>query len=199
MRRLIGPALKGTRYGSLTAERIEGWTTRSELNWLCRQARRRHVIMEIGSWKGRSTHALASATPGILFFIEHFHGSKDSGGESYHEVASEQGVDAIRKTLLANLDCFIQRGSALLIEMTSAEAATTLAPISRHRPADMIFIDADHSYEAVKDDILNWRPHLRRGGLLCGHDCDWQSVRQALDETLPGWQRGPGSIWYIKA
>ena len=84
--------------------------TRAELNWLWRQARRRLVIVEIGSWKGRSTHAIASATPGILFFVEHFQGSQDDGHTSYHETESLQGVDSVRQTLLTNLDRFIKGG-----------------------------------------------------------------------------------------
>jgi len=81
--------------------------------------------------------------------------------------------------------------------MKSVDAATVLAPILKHRPADMIFIDGDHSYEGAKTDILTWRPLLKPGGLLCGHDSDWPGVTQALEELLPGWQHGPGSIWYV--
>jgi len=35
---------------------------------------------------------------------------------------------------------------------------------------DLVFIDGDHSYEAVKEDILHWLPTLRSGGVLAGHD-----------------------------
>ncbi len=197
VRHILAPILKGTRFGSLEAEQIEGWTTRTELNWLWRQAKRRHVIVEIGSWKGRSTHAPASATLGILFFVEHLQGSQDEGGKCYREIESSQSVDLLRETLLSNLAPFISGGRAIMMEMKSAVAAAALAPILKHRRADMIFIDADHSYEGTKSNILNWRPLLQPGGLLCGHDSDWTGVRQALDELLPGWQHGPGSIWYI--
>jgi predicted O-methyltransferase YrrM len=197
IRHFLAPILRGTRFGSLDAERIDGWTTRAELNWLWRQAKRRAIIVEIGSWKGRSTYALASATPGVLFFVEHLQGSQDDGGKSYHSVDSSEGVDSLREKLLSNLASFIRDGRAIMLEMKSAAAAIAIAPILQHRRADMIFIDADHSYEGAAADIQIWKPYLKPGGLLCGHDADWPSVRRALDEFVPGWQAGPGSIWYI--
>lgn len=35
---------------------------------------------------------------------------------------------------------------------------------------DYVYIDADHSYEAVKRDIADWFPKVRPGGVLAGHD-----------------------------
>src|SRR5688572_21614184 len=35
---------------------------------------------------------------------------------------------------------------------------------------DFVFIDADHGYQAVKEDIELWRPKVRPGGWLGGHD-----------------------------
>ncbi len=179
------------------AENIEGWMTRDELRWLRQQAKNRHVVVEIGSWRGRSTYEIASATPGILFFVEHFRGAGDGEHGVYECLKSEQGVDALRSSLLENLKDFVSQGRALLIEMNSLDAAKALAPILRHRGADMIFIDGDHSYEGAKNDVLEWRKLLCTNGLLCGHDSDWPSVRQALDEVVPGWKHGFGTIWYV--
>ena len=48
---------------------------------------------------------------------------------------------------------------------------------------DLIFIDADHSYEAVKQDIENWLPKLKKGGTICGHDYgNWEGVGRAVNE-----------------
>lgn len=37
---------------------------------------------------------------------------------------------------------------------------------------DVVFIDADHAYSQVTRDIRLWLPKVRRGGVLCGHDCE---------------------------
>jgi hypothetical protein len=35
---------------------------------------------------------------------------------------------------------------------------------------DFVYLDADHTYEAVKADIAAWWPKVRVGGTLGGHD-----------------------------
>ena len=48
---------------------------------------------------------------------------------------------------------------------------------------DLIFVDADHRYEAVKQDLENWEPKLKIGGTICGHDYgNWEGVGRAVNE-----------------
>lgn len=35
---------------------------------------------------------------------------------------------------------------------------------------DVVYIDADHEYDSVVDDINCWLPKIREGGVICGHD-----------------------------
>jgi len=49
---------------------------------------------------------------------------------------------------------------------------------------DIIFIDADHRYDAVKGDILAWIPKLKSGGLLSGHDYSLPGVNKAVHELI---------------
>lgn len=51
---------------------------------------------------------------------------------------------------------------------------------------DMVYIDADHSYPAVTQDIKAWFPKVKNGGILGGHDYNKPSVRKAVDEQLTG-------------
>lgn len=54
----------------------------------------------------------------------------------------------------------------------SAAGATVdeLKTILRHRPIDVLFIDGDHSFAAVKRDYQLYEPLVRPGGIIAFHD-----------------------------
>jgi len=54
------------------------------------------------------------------------------------------------------------------IRATSVSAATSGR--FAHGSLDWVYVDADHSYEAVKADIAAWWPLIKSGGILAGHD-----------------------------
>lgn len=71
-----------------------------------------------------------------------------------------------------------------ILKMTSLEAIS-------HTPEqlDLVFIDANHAYESVKENILAWLPKIRPGGILAGHDYTTEippfaGVKQAVDEIF---------------
>lgn len=66
------------------------------------------------------------------------------------------------------------------IRMASVDAAKTYSDES----LDVVFIDAGHSYEAVKADILAWYPKVKRGGYIAGHDYPHEPVKCAVHDTL---------------
>jgi hypothetical protein len=49
---------------------------------------------------------------------------------------------------------------------------------------DFVYIDGDHSYEGCLHDIQNWRPKIRSGGILAGHDYGCRGVGRALKELF---------------
>lgn len=181
------------------ALKIQGFTNEHELEWLARQGSTRQRIVEIGAWKGRSTRAIADNTSGTVWAVDTWNGTledphfKELQGKPEDWLATEF-LKNIGTTLL---HASIERGNVVPVRMPSLNAASHLG-VSLDLTFDMIFIDADHSYEAVRDDILAWRPLLAEGGLFCGHDyiAGRGGVLRAVDEVVPGVKRaGVGTIW----
>jgi hypothetical protein len=79
-----------------------------------------------------------------------------------------------------------------LLPLPSLDAATVF-PFK----ADLIFLDAEHSYDAVSKDMHAWWPHLRTGGILCGHDFSirWPGVIWAVRKFLPTYDRRR-AVWH---
>jgi hypothetical protein len=53
-----------------------------------------------------------------------------------------------------------------ILRMTSSDAAK----LFNDRTFDLIYLDANHSYEEVKKDLEIWWPKLKKGGVFAGHD-----------------------------
>ena len=60
---------------------------------------------------------------------------------------------------------------------------------------DFVFIDADHSTEAVRADIKAWQPKLKPTGCMIGHDINWPTVRDAVVEFYPHFVTAEDNIW----
>lgn len=101
-----------------------------------------------------------------------------------------------RVTALFDFGCGIE-----VISLSSLHAAQ--ASRLAGKAYDLVFLDADHTYEFVLADIMAWKPLLRPGGILCGHDWgqkDHPGVEQAVRRLLPGAACVPGStVWWRKA
>lgn len=148
------------------AERIEGWMTHDELVWLAYQAKRSDLIVEIGSWHGRSTKVMAMMTPGVVVSVD----SLTFDEQGYGNEPQDQ---AFRRNLAPE----IKRGKVKTIRKPSVKAAASF-----RGKASMIFIDGAHEKPDVMADLEAWTPKLSQGGILCGHDLTYPGVREALDE-----------------
>ncbi len=166
---------------------IEGWMRFEELQYLYNTAKTMNSIVELGSWKGRSTHALCSGCKdGHVTAVDHFKGSE---GEDAQHWEAKQG-DTVYQQFRNNTKGF----SNLTTLQTSTLQAAAAMP--KGTLFDMVFIDAEHTYEGVKADIEAWKPVARI--LICGHDyCpQWPGVVKAVDETVGPPDGVAGSIWY---
>lgn len=171
---------------------IEGWMSEPELLWLAEQAQTRKVIVEIGSFLGRSTRALADNTRGFVYAVDDFYGPRD-----VHNIWS-----AHRKLIF---DLFLENMSGLqgklnVVRKDHASLENSDIPFS----PDMVFIDGDHQQESVERDIKYWLARMNPGGLICGHDYhdreeDFPGVRNSVKKFFPVFSVAPNtSIWFAE-
>lgn len=156
---------------------VQGQTHLKESVWLYEAARGKKTIVEIGSFRGRSTILLASgsAPDGIVTAIDpHL----DFPQESEIHYGDED-----RKAFEANVQRFGVASRVRKIQKLSNDAR----PLYDNTPIDLLWIDGDHHYAAVRDDLAKWSPLVKVGGIVACHDYTWWAdVRKAWAEVIGG-------------
>ncbi len=124
------------------------------------ESRQYRTGAEIGVWHGKFSEAFCLANPNLQMLSvdawESFHGYVDTKAKS---VEGMQLAEASARERLSKCNCDIRKGA-------SVDVAKTIPD----RSLDFVFIDANHSYEAVRDDLRAWVPKVKSGGIISGHD-----------------------------
>lgn len=155
------------------------------------------VGAEIGVWQGFNANILLDALPNIkLFMVDSW---DIGGGTTMKGRALEQWQQACAAAELV-ASRYPSRG--LIRKQTSQSAAADIPD----NFLDFVFIDADHGYESVCNDLRLWWPKVKSAGLFAGHDYGHRrnrtdfGVKHAVDEfaKLVGAtvKTDRGSIWY---
>lgn len=120
-------------------------------------------VVEVGSWLGESTSIIAEhIKPGKVYSVDWFKGNPGTALEKTAELVDIYSIfDKNLKEL--NLRQYIHP-----LIMESIEASRFF----KDESVDMVFIDACHDYESIRNDIYAWLPKVRSGGIICGHDCE---------------------------
>jgi glycosyltransferase involved in cell wall biosynthesis len=171
-------------YKGYLGNNIHGWMTEQELAWLHDTASTMTSVVEIGSWKGRSTHALCAGCNGRVTSVDHFKGSESEINTCHAEAVAGD----IFAQFMANVGHF---NNLNVLKMSGESALEKL----NGDKFEMVFIDASHDYEDVKADLRGWKDKATR--LICGHDYNqsWPGVVRAVKEEI-GAVETIGSIWY---
>jgi predicted O-methyltransferase YrrM len=121
-----------------------------ELALLTKYARDARILVEVGTFEGATTKALAESTDGHVYSMDVFFAGRS--GICYPEV-------------IARHHCR-KYSNVTILKGASADVGRTFA-----QPVDFLFVDADHSYEGVKADWLMWFPKVKVNGIIALHDC----------------------------
>ena len=141
--------------------------------------------VEVGVRKGNYSEYLLETWNGkTLYSVDpwrHFDDGQYIDGSNVAQKKQEQ----IFREATAKLSKF--KGRSVIMRATSSEAVETF----ENNSLDFVYLDAQHHYEAVKEDIELWLPKIRPGGVISGDDyVDIKTeendfgVKQAVDEFV---------------
>jgi MMP 1-O-methyltransferase len=147
----------------------------SKLVELAQNTPRDSVIVEVGSFRGRSTVALAlGAMKGhenIVYAVDpHLQFVGIYGGR----FGPEDQVALYRNLVRHGVGRTVK-----VICLPSIQAATSWS----QRNIGLLWIDGDHSAEAVRADLNAWYPHLLDGGVVAFHDSHGEGVQSAINSA----------------
>lgn len=130
------------------------------------------VCVELGTWLGASAVPVALSIArwrGVLTCVDTW------SDDIYHAgVTSPWLLVTCARTLVSAGVTNVR-----LMPTSTLEAAETWT-----EPIDYLYVDADHSYEAVLSDLEAWFPHVRPGGVIAGDDygnTSFPGVQRAWD------------------
>src|SRR5262249_2896943 len=140
---------------------IPGWMSEEELAFLAERAQTCQRVIEVGSWLGRSTRALADHCPGTVWAVDDWRGDPGVPEDPINRVMADMGgPGAARQLFTAALLDHLTSGRVKLLVMPSVSAAVHLGA-EYGSSFDLIFLDASHDYASVRTDLLAYRLLLR--------------------------------------
>lgn len=118
--------------------------------------------VEVGVYRGEYSECLLAGWQGRMLHLvdswRHLDNCRDITNASSAE--HEANLEATRQRLAPYV------GRFRIHRQTSREAVTTFADGS----LDFVYLDANHAFGAVWDDLHLWYPKVSKGGIFAGHD-----------------------------
>jgi hypothetical protein len=142
------------------------------------------IGVEVGVRNGDCAEYLLRNNPGLcLYAVDPYLAYKDVS----HEYTQDE-QDRIRDAAQVRLYDFefssARESHIIWAYLPSVEAANVFSAGEHAKKFDFIFVDANHEFSAVRDDLSAWAPLIRSGGILAGHDFSMDGVKKAVFEWM---------------
>lgn len=184
---------------------LQGWGGHYEFFEQMIMLSRPELIVEVGTWKGKSAIAMGQIVNKLAFStnvddllysgvrnakivcVDTWLGAtemwdKKDDVKRYLSLKLKNGYPQLYYTFLTNVVVAGLQTRIIPFPQTSTNAARHLA--KNNVKAGLIYVDGSHEYEDVKQDLKSYFPLLAKGGILFGDDyCKyWGGVIKAVDE-----------------
>ena len=176
----------------------ERLSQRETVLWLGAQAREigpKGWCADVGVWCGYTALALAMGGPKVVA-VDTFSASDAQTGQQALEKV-EGGLQGTLMHFLANRS----KVPELITIFPVIGRSVDVAGVFGFNRFDLVFIDGDHSAQAVMSDLLAWSLALKPGGIMCGHDYAQPSVHDPVHAFFlsQGWgepDSGLDQLWW---
>lgn len=149
---------------------------------------RRLIIVEVGSWVGRTALSIHDVAPhSTVFCVDHFRGTPTDTTGLMAQWANGEVLDVFCENV----------GDKLLRSIYPLVGDSQLWARRLPFEIDVLFLDAGHTYPEVLADYQAWGSKVRHNGLIIGHDHSptfpgvVKLVREARAEVIDG-----TTIWW---
>ena len=147
---------------------VPGWFYDYQMEFLYPYAQKATNVLEIGTFKGRSTLFWSLCNPKAeIITIDNY------VGDPMGNVGPGTMIDPY----------IVKRGNILPVNIDSHVLAGWF-----HHDIDLLFIDGGHDYDSLTQDINDWYSKVNEHGLIVCHDYMdvWPTVKKACDDNLRG-------------
>jgi Methyltransferase domain len=166
--------------------------------WLLAKMPKNAVCAEIGVYTGRFSQRIVDFTrPARLHLIDPWRYQPSEAYEkSYFGAEVAGGQESMERRYNHVTSMFSSEISAGSIVVHRAESGKAAAEFKDHY-FDWIYVDGNHLYEFVRDDLYLFLPKIRPGGYICGDDYHdrrtWfeGGVKRAVDEFIAAGKAKP--------
>ena len=146
---------------------------------------------EVGVWRGATSAALLGHFPNLYLLLIDTYDNDGLPEALSSKLTAAQAEEQARRAVAPYAD----RCEWMIRPSVAAAAKISYGWL------DFVFIDADHRYEAVKQDIEAWLPKIRMGGILAGHDYSVHhpGVKRAVQERFgKQFKKAQGKVWWVQ-
>lgn len=157
-------------------------------------------VAEIGTMTGNMAIEAKRMRPDIVWFMVDSWLPISEQPERYKETRDDNALKSVQTTLNHKATAY-QRAAQLGISVINLSSVAA-AFLFQDELLSAVFIDADHSYGGVKEDIEAWKPKVAVGGWLGGHDYKnidprFKGVDRAVEEAFPeGVEKDKNYTWW---
>ena len=147
--------------------------------------RKYEIGCEVGVHTGNTTEFLLKNLPNIkkYYAVDPWKIYKMYDGSMYRKPGHKKfkTMDAAKEQFDKVIKPF--QNKVVILHMTSVEAAKLV----KDHSLDWVFIDANHEYEYIKENLKLWSKKVKIGGLISGHDYNdkWSGIKKAVNEFVP--------------